>query len=617
MKRLLKILGVVAALAALVMALAPWTVSSRALTAVVGDQLRKEFGLDLRVGGRTVIAFLPMPRLKFEEVSIYGADGAPLTRGGELRGQIAVAPLLLGRIVLDEVSLSNARVDIVVDEDGVGPWDPAIEALRARMEPRDAASPITRVIVSNAQVFYHDARSGARSLIRNVNLTGTWLRPDGAVEIGGSATIRGEAIEFALTEFNPSAFLANQRSPLELRMNSRFGRLTVIGSTSKGTDSPWLTGRTTFETRALRDLLIWSGQKLPLGPLVSVAGLEGEISGVGNVLSWPSIRVTLGTDRLDGALTARVENGRLAINGTLAADTLNLDEFAAPFLEATSPAGPWRFRTYNLASVTGGDLDLRISANRANVARVQLQDVAMSVLVKNGRIEAGISRAALNGGVAKGRLSLARDDHGVELRAQGGLENVDVAALLRDVAGSTWIGGRGVGQFTLESRGANAAELARRAVGRAEIHIDNGQFVGVALEDALQRFERQPLTASLNLRGGTTPFERAAAVVVLAQGVGRITDTGFVTRTLRGAVEGAFFVSDRRVAARAVVESNAATGEADMIPALAFDIRGPWNDIAVIPDAKALIQRSGAARLLFPTPAREAEAAPRGEAVAQ
>jgi AsmA protein len=609
MKRILKVILAVTVLAGLVMALAPWTVSSRALTGVVAQQLRAEFDLDLDVAGRTVIAFLPMPRLKFENVSISGKNGAPLTRGGELRGQLAVVPLLFGRIVLDEVSLSNARIDILLNESG-SPWEPVVEAVRGKLREDGTPLTITRVSLTNAQIFHFDGASDTRTIIRDVNLTANWSGPASPVEIGGTVTLRGEPIQIALTEFNPSLFLANQRSPVELRLNSRFGRLTIVGSTSTGIDSPWLSGRSTFETRALRDLLIWSGQTLPLGPLISTAGLDGEISGVGGVVSWPSLRVTLGADRLDGALTARMENGRLSLNGTLAADTLNLDEFAAPFLEATTHAGPWRFKNYDLASTTGGDLDLRVSANSARVRGVRLANVAMSVLVKAGRIEAGISRATLNGGTAKGRLSLTRIDRGLELRAQGQAEEVDVASLMREVTGSAWMGGAGSAQFALESSGANAAELARRATGTAEIKVTGGQFIGISLEDALRRFERQPLTTSLNLRSGSTPFEEARSTIVLANGLAQLVDTGFETPNLRGIVEGAFFVPDRRIAARAAVESKTPVGEGSMTSALAFDIQGPWNAITVIPDAKVLIQRSGAARLLL-APAMEADALPR------
>jgi AsmA protein len=199
------------------------------------------------------------------------------------------------------------------------------------------------------------------------------------------------------------------------------------------------------------------------------------------------------------------------------------------------------------------------------------------------------------------------------LRAQGHAEGVDVAGLMRNMTGSAWMAGEAVGQFAFESQGGSAAELARRAKGTADIAVINGQFIGISLEDALRRFERQPLTTSLNLRSGSMPFEEARSSIVLGQGLAQLVETGFTTPTLRGIVEGAFFVPDRRISARAAIESKNPVGDANMTSALAFDIQGPWNGISVIPDAKALIQRSGAARLLLAP--REAEAMPRAAPV--
>ena len=73
-------------------------------------------------------------------------------------------------------------------------------------------------------------------------------------------------------------FSQNKGVPLELRLTSRLGRLNLNGIVTQGIDAPWLTGRVSFETGAMRDLLVWSGQTLPLGPLFGcgIAGGRGK-----------------------------------------------------------------------------------------------------------------------------------------------------------------------------------------------------------------------------------------------------------------------------------------------------------------------------------------------------
>lgn len=600
-KRFIIFLVFVLCIGAVTLALAPWTVSSRALTADVAEQLRDEFGIEFDASGRTVIAFLPLPRVKFEAVSLIARDGTPLVRGGELRGKLAVRPLLFGRIVLDEVSLSNSRMDVVIDEQGDSPWRRLAGDARRRLESGNGQLSITRLALNNVQIFYDDAREGTRQVLRNVAVALQWPHVQGAVSLNGSLRIRGETVNIALSDLRPAALLANEHSPIDLRLNSRFGRLSVTGSVSRGIDAPWLSGQASFETSAMRDLLVWSGHDLPLGPLLGPVSLEGEVSGVGRVVSWPSLQLGLNGGRLEGALTARVDDGRLAINGTLAATTLILDDFAAPFLESAMPSGPWRFSRYDLAQTSSADLDLRVSASAAQLRGLRMSDVAMSVLVKEGRIEAALSRATIHGGTARGRLALTRvdDGDGVELRAQGAAEAIDLGATFRESGGATWVTGQADGEFTLQARGIHAFDMARRAVGEGQVTIRNGQFVGISLDDAIRRFENQPLTASRNLRSGMTSFNEARAGILVENGLGKVVDAGFDAPSISGVVQGIFFIPDRRISARAAVQGREAVADGDMVSALSFDIQGPWHDIAILPDANALIQRSGAARLLL------------------
>src|SRR5215212_933357 len=83
---------------ALVAAAAPWTLSSDSLRSVVAGQLKAAYGLDFSVKGRTVIAFLPIPRVKFEDMTLATADGKVIARGGLLRAELRLLPLLLARM---------------------------------------------------------------------------------------------------------------------------------------------------------------------------------------------------------------------------------------------------------------------------------------------------------------------------------------------------------------------------------------------------------------------------------------------------------------------------------------------------------------------------------------
>src|SRR3954452_9653641 len=98
-------------LALLGTAVAPWRVSE-ALTAAISDQLRNAYGLELTVRGRSTVAVLPVPRLKFDDVTIANRAGVAIVRGGQLRGEFRMLPLLTGRMELAEVSVSGSSIEL-------------------------------------------------------------------------------------------------------------------------------------------------------------------------------------------------------------------------------------------------------------------------------------------------------------------------------------------------------------------------------------------------------------------------------------------------------------------------------------------------------------------------
>src|SRR3954451_18972073 len=109
MSRRLVLVVLLIGLVAIGSAVAPWTVSD-ALTGAIAHQLREAYGLELRVAGRSTVALLPVPRLKFDDVTIANRDGVPIVRGGQLRGEFRLVPLLAGRMELAEASLSGSAI---------------------------------------------------------------------------------------------------------------------------------------------------------------------------------------------------------------------------------------------------------------------------------------------------------------------------------------------------------------------------------------------------------------------------------------------------------------------------------------------------------------------------
>jgi AsmA protein len=591
-RRIILILTLVA-LAVLATTAAPWTLSEGGFARSVAEQLGKGYGIDLEVRGRSTFALLPVPRMKFEDVTLKARDGSLQAKGGTLRGELRVLSLLRGRVELTELGLSDSQVTLA---------DGTVKSLNlnraiAIFGKRKEVSRLRRIALSNTSVQWGPGPDGWLDRVSGVI---SWRDPTDRMEMTGSAYWRGERVEITHATFNPALAAAGKPSPFTLGMTGAGGQLIASGEAQLGTD-PGVTGTSTLAFRSVRDFSRWSSLDLPLGSLMQAVSIKGEFSADRRRLSWPSVEVKLGGDALEGALTIRVEGKRPVVSGTLAAEQLNLSDFFSRFAQAQTNAGFWSGDDILLEGSTGGDLDLRLSATDAKLGRLRVGDMAASILVKPGRIEASLGRAGIRSGSLKGRLLLQSAGSGTDVKAQGSFDHVDLAAVLADFGERRWITGNAQGQFTLEGSGKTVADLVRQTQGRVVLAVKQGELVGIGLNDVLRRIEKQPLAASLDWRGGRTSFDQVLVNMTIGAGIGEITEGALNAPSMHTVLQGRVSLIDRSLAVRALVNPATPVASAVLpdVSAIEFDITGSWDDVDVAPDVKALIERSGAAKRLL------------------
>ena len=87
-----------------------------------------------------------------------------MARGGELRGQLAVGPLLYGRVVVDEMSLSNSRIDLKINVGDSSGADAFLAMVYRTLDETRPHPTITRLALINTQIFLRDSRGNARHI---------------------------------------------------------------------------------------------------------------------------------------------------------------------------------------------------------------------------------------------------------------------------------------------------------------------------------------------------------------------------------------------------------------------------------------------------------------------
>ncbi|MGC5778986.1 AsmA family protein [Methylobacterium sp. NFXW15] len=554
----------IGALALAGLGLRDWPVDSRKAIAFAQRPL-STYGLMLTADGPASLRLLPFPSFSLAQVRIADASGPTLIESRHLTADIDPLAFLTGRspvggLRFEDSTLSAERAA----------WAQPFARIREGVAGGGQHPP--RLTLSGATL-------GEGADIKDIGLDVAWPFWSGAVEAKAHLTWRGVPTRIALTRLRPSDLFEGQRSPFAAEATWPGGGLAFDGTAllpAEAAGSPSLSGRARFQTKSLPETLAWIGRDAPLSPLTGAFSLEGAFEAQGRTVSWPVLRVGAGNAVMEGAggfALSGGDNPRLSAQATLAADRIDLAPLVGALVKLFEDGGA----SVALAPLSRGDLDLRMSATEGQVGPLVLQDLAASVLVRDSAVEVAVNRARLKDGVVKGRLTLARglDPAETEMKAQGGVDQVDLGGLMSDLGGSRWVSGPLQGQFTFESHGRDVAALVSALGGRASVAIDGGALSGLDLTDVIHR-NGGLAPGALARRNGRTGFERAAIAFRFADGIGEITEADLrgagVAATLRGQVS----LPDQRLDMMALLAPRQAMEGARTVR---IAIAGPWDAV--------------------------------------
>lgn len=586
LRRLLPALCLGTLVLALVAACLPWSVASLRLTRAVGASLAADYGIAMTAGGPAVIALLPLPRLDFEGIRLSaGAVGGPvLAEGGTLSLKLGIRALLAGRIDVDTLALERTTITLPLSE-GDRRWAGPVGRFKSRLTGEAGSRP-RRISLTDAVIVGRDPRDGSAQTARDVDLILSWPLWSSQTNVAGSLVWNETPTQFSLTGIRLDEIFAGRETPFTAGATWPAGSLSAQGSgTFAGGMS--LRGQGSVQARSLRETLAWMGSDIALSPFLDSLVLDGTFECTERALLLPSMSLRLGDNRLEGAGSVHFGDRRTALQATLAAETLNLNPLLATLLGTFGLADPaesngWSRQNLALRPFTGGDLDLRLSAGSARFGPVLLEDLASSLLVREGSVEGSLIRASVREGTIKGRFGLttsAADRGETELRAQGAFDRVELGALLVDIGQDGWIQGKAQGQFMLEGVGATASALVRHLSGRSSLSMENGTLAGIDLSDVIHR-NGTAANGALARRNGRTSFDRAGVTLRFVDGIGEITDGMMKTSSLAAALHGTLSLPERSLAARAELTTRAG-GESAGRQGPLFDIEGPWDAVAV------------------------------------
>lgn len=344
--------------------------------------------------GPVEVALLPLPRLGFNGVRLNAGDrdGPALAEGGTLSLQLNLLALLTGRIDVNTLALDGATIRLPAGPTDAR-WAEPIRLLEARLDV-DSTSHPRRISLSRVTATGSDPRDGTPQTARDIDLSLSWPLWSAQAEVNGSFRWNEGPARFAVAGLRLLDLLGGRASPLTLSATWAAGSLAAEGEGTMRDGSLKLTGRGSFATRSLPETMTWAGGSVPLAPFLERFGLDGSFDMDGRRLLLPNVRVTFGGNVLEGAGSVAFDRNRPVVQATLAAESLNLAPALAETMRllgldpAEDGASAGAGRGLALAPLTGADLDLRLSAGAVRIGPISGEDVAASVMVRPGQIEA-------------------------------------------------------------------------------------------------------------------------------------------------------------------------------------------------------------------------------------
>ena len=500
----------------------PFLVPAEAVREAVKAEIRAVTGLDPVLRGGASVSLFPTGTVSFDDVSLGdNRTGAPALTAQQVVARLRFFPFLAGRIEIADVSLVRPTIAIIFNADHSSNWSGHIETLARNLKPspgRTAA--FSEIRIQDGTVILRDEAYKIVETLANVEMALAWPSISRSFAATGRFAWHDEPIDATVSFTDFVAALQGDRSGLKIRLAGAPFKFAFDGYLSHRPTLK-MEGTLAADTASLRDTLVWAGQQPPPGGGFGRFALKAQTNVAGGTIGLSGVNVELDGNSGEGVLAF---DGRQTLQGTLAAEALDLTPYVSTMRLVTSGERGWDSKPIALDGLDGIHLDLRLSAARVNVANVRLGRTAVAANLRGGNLTVAVGESQAFGGVVKGTFGLAKSSAGADFKAQLQFSNVDLEQCLGEMFGVRRLEGKGNLAFAIDSSGSSVYDLTRGLNGTAGLVGRKGAIAGFNVEQLLRRIERRPLSGGGEFRTGKTPYETLAVKLKIIQGVANVED---------------------------------------------------------------------------------------------
>ncbi len=574
MKRVFWISAAATLFAAALFALLVMLLPRETLRTRVGEQIAAWTGRDVSLSGEPEIDIFPRLAVTLNDVQVAGPEGmedARVISMDRLTGTIRILPLLIGRVEIGSFSMVRPVIRLVRDAEDRRNW--AFDSGAAALQLAFAGDVLLgEFLIENGAVIYEDRKTGETERLDSVNLAVGWTSVRRPFAIEGSGIWRGEEVIFSAALEAPFDFVNGRASPVEVRVEAAPVTMAFSG-VADDYPSSRLAGPLTLSTTSLRRFAAWLGSPIGPGSTLGPATLSGAAVFRAGILAVDSAQLTLDGNSASGALTVAVKQ-RPEIEGTLAFAQLDLTPYFSGLSRAFRTAESWR--DIRLETDWFRDLaaDVRLSADSAELGGFRFGTTAAALSMRDARLELGLARAEVNGGILAGDLAIeAAEGSDASFEAQFRATDVNLAELAPLLGSPAPVSGVASAMIDVDSRGGSLGAVVDALAGSAGLQLRDGAvpLFGIAefsTPDPAPRGPADPLAI--------TPVTSLDAAMSFAGGSGTIERVSIIAPSFSAEAKGQIGFRDGGLSLDGTLQSTATGAEA---PARPFHIDGSLRQL--------------------------------------
>lgn len=466
------------------------------------DTLYSPPGLARATGGVVLgdaLEVTALPGLVIENAYLSSLDRQPL---GSASRRLLLEGARLRYEIAGAASAPTSPPAVTPEERGAASQRQAASALIARIDRLD----LDQLVLRHAEL---EIRSGQRS----------WLLTDVAAELGPPrtrgrslnviATYAGQRVRLTIDWRSDAGGRPGAAVALRAKLESRFAEARFDGHLQARPDGgPSLVGEASVEARKLRALGRWLGLAIDTGPDLQDARVVGKVEWTDGVLAFDRATVRLDGNEASGALAFKSTGVRPSIVGTLGFDKLDVTRYVAS-LTGGKGASPSVSLPGARPMLTQVDADLRISASKVVAPELETGRGAVTLALKQGRLQADLAELEVEGGRATGQITIdvgADDMH--RLGIKGRASDVDPGRIFAPLLKRNPLLGRANFSVDLAGTGTALPAILSSLSGKGSFTLADGGRLALDLRTLVHAAQSTQIVGWSAAGKGTTSLDQ-------------------------------------------------------------------------------------------------------------